>query len=676
MRWRTGFILLALTIPPAVQAQVVKQALPPPERTHAVIVATAQLQPVTVLATRTAKSSHEVAHSIDVIDASDIAHQQSNDIGATLDHLPNVTLSGSPRPSGESIQIRGLSGDRVLKLVDGVRMSLAAPHMSDLFIDPGLVKKVAVQRGPASVLWGSGALGGVVNVQTVDATDLLKPGQSYGARLTSGYQSVSNGWFTSAAGYGMLTDHLDGLISVGHRDNGNVELGNGSKLPHSGYRETSFLAKTKYFLDANHFVALSHRGERLRGNAPTNPGEPSGVENPLVARKITLGTTKLEWRMQPEASTWLDLNAHISHTHTRVNETALAGGGHDTTKVGRVGLDIVNTSRFGLGVGGAHALTYGLDGFRDHARAISKAEANGNRRLLGVFMQDAISWGHWTVTPGVRFDHYHSESRLNIAPDQNKGELSSQLGVVWQARDWLAVYASYAEAFRAPSLKELYAAGFHFGANQFLANPELKPEKAANKEIGLRANWDGLLSRHDQLQFTLSVFRNDVDDFIDTIVIVQPLPNPPYVGGTTRSENVTDARLQGFETSARYRSDRWFAALSYGQTRGENRTKNQPLAAIAPHRWVLELGYTDLPWNGRITVRTTLAAAQQRVPAGGSIEPTAGYTTYDLLTSWFPVKDLRVDVGVHNLTDKAYRRHNAVIEETGRNIAASLTWTF
>src|SRR5699024_3838050 len=105
-----------------------------------------------------------------------------------------------------------------------------------------------------------------------------------------------------------------------------------------------------------------------------------------------------------------------------------------------------------------------------------------------------------------------------------------------------------------------------------------------------------------------------------------------------------------------------------------NETTHQPLADIAPDRWVLSIGYKNLPWHGRITLRTTLAERQDRVPDG--VEATAGYTVYDLMTSWHPRDDLRLDFGIGNLTDKAYRQHNAVIDEAGRNVKASLTWNF
>lgn len=94
---------------------------------------------------------------------------------------------------------------------------------------------------------------------------------------------------------------------------------------------------------------------------------------------------------------------------------------------------------------------------------------------------------------------YRSESEDDVGSEQEESALTTQLGMLWQTTDWLSLYASYAEAFRAPSLAELYTTGIHFGANCFVPNPNLKPERAANKEAGLRAGWNGLFATADRL---------------------------------------------------------------------------------------------------------------------------------------------------------------------------------
>lgn len=639
----------------------------------------AQLGTITVLGTRTQKTTDAVPRSIDVIGRDRITREQSADPGEIVDALPNVDVTGSPRPLGESIQIRGLSGDRILLLIDGVRQDFFTGHLGAGFISPALIESIEVQRGPASVLWGSGALGGVVSIDTKETADLLADDDNIGASLRGGYQSASDAWITGGSVYGRLGDGIDALVDIGRRSNENLELGDGSTLPQSAYQRTSALLKSTWHVSPGHSLQFSHRRLRLDGNTPSNPASTVSRENPLLDREIKIDTSRIEWQLVP-MSRLVDLKAGLSHTRTEVDENERSAARHDRTEVDGWQVDLANTSRFDLGLAGKHALTYGVDANHQDIEARRDGRPrqsipNAKRLIWGAFVQDEIRWNQaWSTLLGLRYDHYRSEPDAEVAPDQNDSAWSAQAGLLWQVADWLQLYASYAEAFRAPSLTELYATGTHFGANQFVPNPDLKPEQAANKEIGLRTRWAGLFAARDLLQFQVTAFRNDVDDFIDTIVTVVPLPGPPFVGGTTRSANVTEARLEGFEAVASYTADAWFLGLSYGQTRGDNETEDQPLADIAADTWVARAGVTALPWDGRIIWRVTRAEAQRRVPPG--TQATGSYTVHDLLTTWHPTQDVRLDVGVGNIADRAYRRHNAVIDEAGRNIKLGLTLTF
>src|SRR5699024_4553483 len=178
-----------------------------------------RLEPITALGTRTEKAPSQVSRSIDVVGQEQIAHQQSTNLGQIVNRLPNVSLSNGPRPVAQQIRIRGLTGQHVLLLVDGIRQDFDVGHMGTGFISPGLIESVEVERGPGGVMWGSGALGGVVSVNTKEAADLLKEDQDIGALLSGGYQSASKGWETRGAVYGRLGDDFDALLQFDRRSN-------------------------------------------------------------------------------------------------------------------------------------------------------------------------------------------------------------------------------------------------------------------------------------------------------------------------------------------------------------------------------------------------------------------------------------------------------------------------
>jgi hemoglobin/transferrin/lactoferrin receptor protein len=278
--------------------------------------------------------------------------------------------------------------------------------------------------------------------------------------------------------------------------------------------------------------------------------------------------------------------------------------------------------------------------------------------------------------------------------------------------EWLSVHAGYAEAFRAPSLLETYAAGTHFLGNEFRPNPELRPEQAANVEAGLQLNFAGVLAADDALRFKASAYDNDIEDYIETVVVVEtegpvppadqctsatpatgcvnrnedgtanPFVPPIYVGGYTTSVNLRNARIRGVEIEGRYDIAGFSFAANYSQARGEDTANNAPLLTIPADAVNGMMGYG---WGGiRLGGRLTRAAAQRRVPldaAGNPVIPrTDGYTVMDLFLTWEPkraaLRGMKLNLGVDNVTDRYYRNHLAPLAEAGINPRASISYQF
>src|SRR5699024_339296 len=114
---------------------------------------------------------------------------------------------------------------------------------------------------------------------------------------------------------------LDGLLHVGRRDNGDLKMGDGETLEHSAYREDTLLAKMTFHPDESQSIGLSHRSERLDGEAPSNPAAVLDNENPLLSRDIALDTTQLEWRLTPDSAAF-DLRSILYHSRNRLDEWA------------------------------------------------------------------------------------------------------------------------------------------------------------------------------------------------------------------------------------------------------------------------------------------------------------------------------------------------------------------
>ena len=123
----------------------------------------AELAPVTVTATRDNKTEKEATRSVATVSPESIESRQASSAPELVKDIPNVTTVGGPRSENQSINIRGLEGARVLQLVDGARQVFESGHRPSYFIEPELIRSAEVIRGPASNLWGSGAVGGVAD---------------------------------------------------------------------------------------------------------------------------------------------------------------------------------------------------------------------------------------------------------------------------------------------------------------------------------------------------------------------------------------------------------------------------------------------------------------------------------------------------------------------------------
>ncbi len=648
------------------------------------------LEPLKVTATKSDRDPLRSPESISVVDREQIEASQAVHLGELLEDLPNVSIAGGPRGIAQQVVIRGVGDERVVFLIDGARQNYARAHSGRVFVDSQLLKQVDVLRGPASALWGSGAVGGVVALTTKDAIDLLDPEENAGAMLRLGYQSATDQTIVGGSAYGVFGDSLDVFVDVSGRDADDVELGDDTTLAHSAFDMHSYLAKVTWHHDAGHSLRLGLQGYAEEGEVPSNP-QTAGTSDDLVDSETRQHNASVRYAFNAEGETGLWHPSLLFYRNeTDISERRLIDDREDDTEVVTHGVDARNRMSFATGAA-QHVLIAGADYFKDEAEASRNGAPrdsfpNAEQSVVGAYVQDEITFAErWTLTPALRWDRYRSESAGAGGESQDATELSKKLTLSYQVNSWLSVHAAYAEAFRAPAMSELFVSGTHFScgpgcANLFVPNTGLKPEKAHNKEIGVRLHTSGLWAAGDRASAKLNVFRNDVDDFIDQIVnfTFVPVPGNPGAGGVSYFENVTEARLEGFEAELAYQLANWTLGVGYGQTRGDNLTTDEPLANIPADELTLGLGYEwpaqalSLHWKSRFV------ADQDRVPDG--VEPTDSYDLHGIGLTWRPQWNgrdrVRIDVGVDNLFDEDYRPHLSVLKGPGRNVKASIAMRF
>ncbi|MBK1630445.1 TonB-dependent receptor [Thiohalocapsa halophila] len=650
-----------------------------------------KLDAITVTATKTEQDIDVVPESVSVVTREQLRQRQPQAVGEVLRDLPNVDVGGGPRAVGQTVSIRGIGDDRILFLLDGARQNFSRGHNARLFVEPDLLRRVEVIRGPASALWGSGAIGGVIALETVDAADLLAPGQDFGGRVKTGYQDVNGQWMGAAAAYGRIDERFDWLVDLTYREAGDIRQGDGEDLANSGFERLSGLAKGTWNIDAANRLSFSYLGFNEDGEVPSNPQTPAAADGAnLVDRTTRQDNFLLRYDYEDPDNNLLAPSLVLYRNRTDITEQRKRDDRRDATELTTTGFDLRNTSRFAFGDDLFQILTYGVEYYEDETEstrdgAPRESFPDGKTEVTGVYIQNEILLGErLTLIPGLRWDSFTSSAAAPGLEDNDDSAWSPKIGANLKVTDWLSFQASYNEAFRAPSVSELFVSGVHFTCgpgcqNLFVPNPDLKPEHARNKELGLRLFRQDLLTPGDVGRLRASVFRNDVTDFIERRVQVafRPVPGNPGPGGVSTSDNVSDARLDGFEIGAVYEAPRWFAGLAYAQTRGDDENTDEPLASVSPDEWITRLGLRFPAWGVELGWRGRFVSAQDRVPAG--IEPSERFDVQDIWLTWSPagqLAGLSIDLGVDNLFDADYTPFQSALKAPGRNIKASLRYAF
>ncbi|MBO2689358.1 TonB-dependent hemoglobin/transferrin/lactoferrin family receptor [Shewanella algae] len=656
-------------------------------------VKTAEFDEVLVSATRIQEKVSESSRSAAVVGEEQLAEKQGDSVAEVLKTEANINIANGPRASAQQVEIRGLSGQRVLQTIDGARQNTSAGHRGTFFMDPELLSSVEVVRGPASSLWGSGAIGGVVSQNTKSAREMLDEGQSFGGYLKQGYETNGQRSKSSGAIYG-AKGSIDWLLNGSYSDGDNIKAGNDNTLENSASRSRSGLAKFGWQLDEAQRLQLSGRINEISEAVPSNPATDVSNSVPLVRRDNKDSNLTLDYSLAPSSNALLDLDAKFYWNKTDYDENRLTKGQFDTTEYETLGFSIANRSQWqGL------KLTYGLDGYRDQIETFRDdsgqsgqrpGNIDGESRVWGAFVAANIALGeNWSLDPALRYDSFENESN-NLGHSSDDDALSPSLALVWKTAPWLTLSARYDEAFRAPSVEEMYSSGTHYCippipnflpnglCNTFEVNENLKAEKAKNKELKADMRF-AELAGNDELALSLSVFRNDVDDFIEQRV-TNPLHGIPGLEQNTRWDNVDKARLTGFELTGKYRINQTRLSLSYGQTEGKDRHDGGYLANIPANKLVLDLSQGIMAGDMKLGTRVSYNASQDRVPEDNPVNRYQDYTLWDVYLAWEPAmgtfEGLRVDFAIENIGDEEYIQAWQTLMDQGRNFKLSARYRF
>ncbi|HEJ0401833.1 TPA: TonB-dependent hemoglobin/transferrin/lactoferrin family receptor [Serratia marcescens] len=642
---------------------------------------------MTVVATGNQRSSFEAPMMVTVIEGNSPESQTAGTAADMLRRVPGITVTGSGRSNGQDLMMRGYDRRGVLTLVDGIRQGTDTGHINGTFLDPALVKRIEIVRGPSALLYGSGALGGVVSYETVDAADLLLPGQDSGFRVYGTAGSGDHSLGMGASAYGK-TDNFDGLLSFGTRDVGDLRQGNGFDAPND---ETisNVLAKGTWKIDDSQSLSGNLRYYNNSAQEPKNPQTPASSSGNLMTDRSTIQRdAALSYKLKPIGQDWLDAEAKVYYSDVKIN--AHANGSEDearkqTTK----GAKLENRTRLFADTFASHLLTYGTEAYKQEQTPGGATESFPHAKInfASGWLQDEITLRDLPVTllAGTRYDNYKGSSDGYADVDADKW--SSRGAVSITPTDWLMLFGSYSQAFRAPTMGEMYNDSKHFSipmgpttiTNYWVPNPNLKPETNETQEYGFGLRFDDLMLADDSLQFKASYFDTKAKDYITTDVTMElgRGPRGPYcISCTTFSTNVDRAKIWGWDATLSYKTP-WFGwDLAYNRTRGKNEATGDWLSSINPDTVTssldVPLGETGLSagWVATFAERAT------RVETGTAEQ--AGYGVNDFYLSYKGrdrLQGMTTTVVLGNAFDKEYYSPQGVPQD-GRNakLLVSYQW--
>ncbi|MCL1061633.1 TonB-dependent receptor [Shewanella benthica] len=606
-----------------------------------------------------------MTQSVNAIDRATIESTSPTNIPNALKIIPNVDVKGGPSSGNQNITIRGLPQSHAYVVIDGIYQSNYASKRGSWYLNPNLVNHIQVTAGPSS-----GAAAGKISISTISALDLLKPDETFGAKVDLGYRSNNAQQDSGLTVFGK-NGATDYLLSGYYLDKDPYEIGGGGTYYKTAARQKSGLFKLGHQVSDD---------QRLQFTLNLDDSHGHQVRNDIGYRDEQYTGASLVWEDSASDNQYLNLSASLYYNNVDSygEEQGRSAQEVQDIKDTSVGFNVSNDSIFTIASMDT-LLHYGVSGhFTDHDGRVYATDfdtgeiiedtsaadeaTTTSRKLAGWMNYQLPITESLELIPGIRYDQFYIESANAIDANgqpllrdgRTEDRLSKSLNLNYYLTDDITLFASYAEALNAPQNGELFTSG-----RGFKPNPYLKSERADNKEIGIVWDTQDIFSGDDSLTTRINVFQNDIQDYIGTAYT----DNENYPDGV--KVNIGEVRLKGFEFVASYSLADWDVNFSYGQTRGTDRTTGWYLADIPSDKFNLTLN-KSISDSLQLGTRATYALKNDKVPTqqvgeNGVIEdiPAAGFDawfTMDIYATYKPVSldGLVASLSITNLFDKDY----------------------
>jgi outer membrane receptor for ferrienterochelin and colicin len=549
------------------------------------------LDKIIVSGTKTEHTLGDVPVEAQVITREEIQKKNIKTVQDALKLLPGVIIgenSGSWGNKG-NISMQGLDASMTLILLNGQRYTGGHDSVDVQSIPIDMIERIEVVAGPASSLYGSDAMGGVVNIITRSSVEknTFSGATSFGSDNTQIHEATA----------GFRRDSFSSLLSYTYRGSDGVEKET------DRYREHLFQGSLRYaFGPDSTFTVLPYYSRHKMS-----------YENRVQERR---GASSI-WEWSPDSLSKLNVRGSVLHYD---HATGDKSSNWDT----RSYEGEVSYTRL---VAGNHLLTggyqYSMDDIDDKGK-----DYTADQYLNSFYAQDEISLAPFVIVLGSRLDLH----------DRWGSEANPKASVLYNVTESLKIRGSVGTAFKGPPLVRLYGDGWRMGPYLVHANPDLEPEKSTGYQVGVEYSFtEGFLGK-------LSFFRNDIKDLISSrIVRNTPPPHDLYW------YNVDEAMTRGVEASIAARLARNLSARAgYTYLDTEDKTLDRELTYRPRHKLSMELGYT-IPDLG---LHLDFSGAYTGQRYDDEYEKLGGYTLFNVALIKDITRNIQATVRVENILGK------------------------
>lgn len=630
-------------------------------------VAADQVEEVVVTATLFSQNAEALNHPVNVLSGDALKNAASATLGETLKNELGVSSSSFGPGVGLPV-IRGQSDNRVKVMQDSVGSMDASSASPDhaITLEPLLATKIEVLRGPAALRYGSGAIGGVVNVlDNRIPSEQPDNGLEGGVELRHG--SVNNetvGVGSATVGFGNVALHVDAM----QRDSDEMKIpGMAQTNPAASDNSSQGVVANTDTNASSQTLGVSYIGESGFIGLSTNSLDNNYGVPPDSAELVRIDLHQRRYDIKGELNSPLNyiekISGHLGHNDYAHSEIEDGEPGTRFTNQAFEGrLEALHApianwhGQFGLQLAQSTFAAVGEEAF------IPKSDIH----TTGLFIAEEYATGDWRYELGARAD------AQSIAPDSaarlrhNSSNFSTSAN--WEFIEQQQLRFGLSQSQRAPSIEELLANGPHPATGSFLlGDAKLKNETSLNMELGYKGQWD-------RWHGSLNIYRNQVTHFIFADNL-----NTEIEDLTVYQYTQADATFEGYEVEVKYViADTWQARVFADQVRAKLNSGTD-LPRITPARLGGAVEYHGTHWGGGIS---SLRAAKQNHP-GAFETPTAGSNRLDANLDYEFSKlktQYTVFIKLTNILNAEIRNPTSylrdVAPEAGRNIQAGVRLRF